>query len=100
MCGRFQISKFVDDIQIRFHVDVESEWIGQIFNAAPMMHLPVILHPSHEHHWLDLQTPVDEALSFLTPYQASDMKSYRVSEKVNKVSNNTPDLEIPLVLDL
>ncbi len=42
MCGRFQISKFEDDIQIRFHVDVEKEWLRQIFNAAPMMHLPVI----------------------------------------------------------
>ncbi|MEI6575670.1 MAG: SOS response-associated peptidase [Bacteroidota bacterium] len=42
MCGRFQISKIVDDIQLRFHVDVETEWTKQIFNAAPGMLLPVI----------------------------------------------------------
>lgn len=42
MCGRFQISKIVDDIQLRFHVDVETEWNRQIFNAAPGMMLPVI----------------------------------------------------------
>jgi len=42
MCGRFQISKVVDDIQLRFHVDVEAEWTKQIFNAAPGMMLPVI----------------------------------------------------------
>ncbi|MCX6272978.1 MAG: SOS response-associated peptidase [Bacteroidetes bacterium] len=42
MCGRFQISKKVDDIQVRFHVDVEAEWNRQIYNAAPTMTLPVI----------------------------------------------------------
>ncbi|MHC1707996.1 MAG: SOS response-associated peptidase [Bacteroidales bacterium] len=42
MCGRFQISKIEGDLQIRFHVDVEHEWLRQIFNAAPMMQLPVI----------------------------------------------------------
>jgi putative SOS response-associated peptidase YedK len=42
MCGRFQISKVVDEVQIRFHVDVELEWFRQVFNAAPSMILPVI----------------------------------------------------------
>ncbi len=48
MCGRFQISKVVDEVQIRFHVDVEKEWYRQIFNAAPAMLLPVITNEESE----------------------------------------------------
>jgi putative SOS response-associated peptidase YedK len=49
MCGRFQISKIVDDIQLRFNVDVEEEWNKQIFNAAPGMMLPVITNSDPAH---------------------------------------------------
>ncbi len=220
MCGRFQISKTEDDIQIRFHVDVEKEWLKQIFNAGPMMQLPVItneeperlnffrwglvpfwakdaaigvkminaksetlaekpafksalqkrrclipangfyewekagkskiphrffleseelfafaglweswkdpsgsilrtftiitttpnelvspvhdrmpviLDPDFEKHWLDAQAPVQDLLEMLRPYPAQKMKQYRVSEKVNNVRNNSPDLAVPYI---
>jgi putative SOS response-associated peptidase YedK len=220
MCGRFQISKTEDQIQIRFHVDVEKEWLKQIFNAGPMMQLPVItneepehlnffrwglvpywakdaaigvkminaksetlaekpafksalqkrrclipangfyewekagkskiphrffleseelfafaglweswkdpsgiilrtftiitttpnelvspihdrmpviLDPDFEKHWLDAQVPVEDLLEMLRPYPAQKMKQYRVSEKVNNVRNNTPDLPLEYV---
>lgn len=215
MCGRFQISKIEDDLQIRFHVDVEHEWLRQIFNAAPTMllpvitdaepgklsffrwglipswakdpaigsklinaraetlnekpsfrnalksrrclipadgfyewkklegkkipyriclreedlfafaglweswkdpqgqlvntftiitteandvvapihnRMPVILEPGIERTWLDRQVPVNEVLTFLRPYSSDKMKTYRVSDKVNNVRNNSPDL--------
>ncbi len=219
MCGRFQISKVVDEVQVRFHVEVEAEWYRQIFNAAPMMQLPVItgeepgklsffrwglvpfwakdpsmgskminaksetlaekpsfrnalksrrclvpadgfyewkkegtlkmpyriclrdeslfafaglweawkdaegkvlntftiittspnallsgihdrmpviLDPDLEKHWLDPRVPAGEALEFLNPYDPARMKAYRVSDKVNNVRNNTPDLLQPV----
>jgi putative SOS response-associated peptidase YedK len=215
MCGRFQISKIEDDLQVRFHVDVEHEWLRQIFNAAPMMILPVItseepqrlnffrwglvpfwakdpsignkminakaetlaekpsfknalksrrclipangfyewkregnkklpyricrkdeelfafaglwekwrdpagetlqtftiittqpneiiaeihdrmpaiLDPELERHWLDIRVPVNEVLQYLRPLDAHVMKKYRVSEKINNVRNNSPEL--------
>lgn len=218
MCGRFQISTTEDDIQIRFHVDVEKEWLRQIFNAAPMMELPVItndepgrlnffrwglvpfwakdplagskminarsetlsekpafknalvkrrclipangfyewkkdggkklpyriclepeelfafaglweswkdssgkplytftiitttaneivspihdrmpviLEPELESQWINKQLNVDDALKMLKPYPAHKMKHYRVSEKINNVRNNSPELIEP-----
>lgn len=42
MCGRFIISKKIEDITERFHVDVDAEQYKIIYNAAPSQNLPVI----------------------------------------------------------
>jgi putative SOS response-associated peptidase YedK len=42
MCGRFLISKKVDEITERFHVEVEEDKYAPIYNAAPSQLLPVI----------------------------------------------------------
>jgi putative SOS response-associated peptidase YedK len=222
MCGRFQISKVIDEVQIRFHIDVEKEWYRQIFNVGPMMsvpvitneepermnffrwglvpfwakdasignklinaraesigekpafknalkkrrclvpadgfyewkrtgpikqpyricrkdeglfafaglwetwkdaegkelqtftiitttpnqvvsgihdRMPVILRPEFETLWLDSQVSVDEAMSYLQPYPAEDMKAYPVSSQVNSVRNNSVELLNPVLVD-
>ncbi|MEA3496010.1 MAG: SOS response-associated peptidase [Bacteroidota bacterium] len=42
MCGRFIISKKIDEITERFHVDVEKNIYKIIYNATPTQFLPVI----------------------------------------------------------
>ena len=66
MCGRFIISKKVEEINERFHVDVEKEQYKIIYNAAPGQNLPVITNRK------------PGKLSFfkwgLVPYWAKDVK--------------------------
>ncbi len=42
MCGRFIISKKIEEINERWHVDVDREKYKVIYNAAPGQNLPVI----------------------------------------------------------
>lgn len=57
--------------------------------------MPVILDKDGSEAWLK---PADETSlkSLLKPYPAEKMKSYRVSEKVNAVKNEGPDLIVPV----
>ncbi len=41
--------------------------------------------------------PANEALEMLRPCPAHKMKQYRVSEKVNNVRNNSPELALPYI---
>jgi putative SOS response-associated peptidase YedK len=57
--------------------------------------MPVILDKDGSEAWLK---PADNTSlkNLLKPYPAEKMKSYRVSEKVNAVKNEGPDLVIPV----
>ena len=59
--------------------------------------MPVILHTRDYEKWLDPspQTP-DDLLPLIKPYSADDMSAYPVSTLVNKPSNDTPELVVPI----
>ena len=59
--------------------------------------MPVILSKSEEDYWLEPNADEDKLLSFLDPYPAESMSSYKVSSKVNSVKNNSPDIIKPKV---
>lgn len=42
MCGRYSISKNIEEIAENFKIEVLKDFSAQFFNAAPMMELPVI----------------------------------------------------------
>ncbi len=42
MCGRYSISKNIEEIVENFKIEVLKDFSAQLFNAAPMMKLPVI----------------------------------------------------------
>lgn len=57
--------------------------------------MPVILRKEHEGIWLDDSVSPSELLKLLEPYPAEDMRAYPVSDRVNKPSNNDPDIIRP-----
>lgn len=59
--------------------------------------MPVILHPRDYAKWLDPspQTP-DQLKPLIKPFSAEAMDAYPVSPLVNKPSNDTPELVVPV----
>jgi putative SOS response-associated peptidase YedK len=56
--------------------------------------MPVILHPEDEARWL--APGFDPSLTgLLVPYPAEQMEAYPVSDRVNSVYNDTPDILVP-----
>lgn len=56
--------------------------------------MPVILEPDDFSTWLSAE--VEEAMDLLHPYRMSDMAVNRVTEKVNNLDNNSPELIQPI----
>lgn len=55
--------------------------------------MPVILLKEEERNWIDPGDPTaDELLDLLRPYPDDGMEAYRVSDRVNSVRNNDPEL--------
>ncbi|MBT3301065.1 MAG: SOS response-associated peptidase [Bacteroidetes bacterium] len=48
MCGRFIITKKIDEITERFHVEIEEDKYKPVYNAAPSQQLPVISNSEPE----------------------------------------------------
>ncbi len=65
---------------------------------APIHHrMPVIVDPPDFARWLGLEAPAEDALhALLAPREIAGFRPYRVSERVNKVQNNDPDVLEPL----
>lgn len=60
--------------------------------------MPVILQSEQFEQWLDpLNSKVDQLMPFLVPYPTEKMAIYRVSDEVNRVTNNSPDLIRPVM---
>lgn len=59
--------------------------------------MPVILHPREYGKWLDAspQTP-ENLLPLIKPYPADNMSAHPVSTMVNKPSNDSPELVVPV----
>jgi putative SOS response-associated peptidase YedK len=58
--------------------------------------MPVILHQSDYHVWLDPGTPLELATSLLVPFPDAEMRAYAVSRLVNSPANDTPDVISPI----
>ena len=59
--------------------------------------MPVILSPEHYDLWLDPEFRREEALqAILRPFDASQMKRYPVSTRVNFVKNDDPECAVAL----
>lgn len=54
--------------------------------------MPAILNKSDEAAWLDKGLSGTEALQLIMPFPDDEMQIYRVSDRINKVSNNDSDL--------
>ena len=59
--------------------------------------MPVILNPENYDSWLDPRlTHVDVVTELLTPFDATLMKRFAVSTRINFVKNDDPDCVAPL----
>ena len=58
--------------------------------------MPAILMPSDEKIWLDTSISAEEALKAIRPLDEDLLAAYPVSNQVNRVSENTPELLVPL----
>src|SRR4051812_7283306 len=54
--------------------------------------MPVILDPGLEAHWLDPDTDEDELLAMLRPLPADALRTREISDAVNDVRNDGPEL--------
>jgi putative SOS response-associated peptidase YedK len=54
--------------------------------------MPVILAREAEKAWLDINATREHVLSLLAPYLASEMRMYEISPKVNRATEDTPEL--------
>lgn len=54
--------------------------------------MPVILNPKDYDMWLDPTVQLEQLQQLLQPYSSTAMTSYPVSTKVNKPTNDTPEL--------
>ncbi len=59
--------------------------------------MPVILRPDDYSRWLNPGEPSRLPVDLLRPYDANQMKAWKVSSKVGNVRNNTPDCVDSLV---
>jgi putative SOS response-associated peptidase YedK len=60
--------------------------------------MPVILEPGAESAWLDHGTPLEKELELLHPFTGK-MECVQVSNLVNSVNNDTPDVIRPVTAD-
>jgi putative SOS response-associated peptidase YedK len=58
--------------------------------------MPVILTEHGERLWMDLDAPVEEALSVLAPYPADLMEACAVSTAVNRAGRDAPEMVEPV----
>ena len=87
--GLWEIWKNGREIRSSTIVTTEpNELVEEIHNR-----MPVILHPEDYEMWLDPDFDEKEPLTtLLKPYPASEMEAYPVSRRVNKPSNNQPEV--------
>ncbi len=61
--------------------------------------MPAILLPEAEAKWLDISIPPQEALQLIRPLEDDLLAAYPVSNQVNRVSENNPELLVPFSPD-
>jgi putative SOS response-associated peptidase YedK len=61
--------------------------------------MPGLLLPENERSWLDMDLPIHDVLGLVKPYPDEYLDYYRVSKRVNRVSENDVDLIRPVPED-
>jgi len=69
------------------------------FMAPIHNRMPAILLPEDEQKWLNINIPVEEALQLIQPPEDDLLAAYPVSNQVNRVSENSAELVVPLSTD-
>ena len=54
--------------------------------------MPAMLTQDTEKAWLDTHTSREHTLSLLAPHPASEMRMYEISSRVNRATEDTPEL--------
>ncbi len=57
--------------------------------------MPAILRKEDEAIWLDMDTPIEDALAMLQPYEDREMRSYKISKLVNSPFQDSPEIIAP-----
>jgi Uncharacterized conserved protein len=71
-----------------------NNFMAQIHNR-----MPAILLKEDEQKWLDINLSADETLSSIRPLDDDLLEAYPISNQVNRVSENTPELLNPISPD-
>ena len=58
--------------------------------------MPAMLTREAEKAWLDTNTTREHVLSLLAPYPANEMPMYEISPRVNRATEDTPELIKPV----
>ena len=58
--------------------------------------MPAMLTREAEKAWLDTNSTREHVLSMLAPYPASEMRTYEISPRVNRATEDTRDLIMPV----
>ncbi|NDY74886.1 SOS response-associated peptidase, partial [Desulfobacter hydrogenophilus] len=58
--------------------------------------MPMILLPEQEYLWIDPNVPSKDILDNIQPVPSEYLQWYRVSDRVNKVTENDPGLVVPV----
>lgn len=61
--------------------------------------MPAILLPEDEQKWIDTTIPAEEALKLIRPLDNDLLTAYPISNQVNRVSENSPELLKPILPD-
>jgi putative SOS response-associated peptidase YedK len=69
--------------------------MAEIHNSARRM--PVVLDKIHEHSWLDISLPLENAMSILKPCPSEILKAHTIGPLINNrnLNRNTPDIIQP-----
>jgi putative SOS response-associated peptidase YedK len=113
MCGRYRLSRRKQLIAEYFETDNEVDWEPR-YNIAPSQpvgiirttpnslladvhdRMPVILRRENYDLWLDPGFKDVKALAgVLSPFDATQMRSFPVSTRINAVTNDDPDCVVP-----
>jgi putative SOS response-associated peptidase YedK len=65
--------------------------VGQIHDR-----MPVILKKDDEKRWIDTDITTEKLLSFLRPYPANFLQMYEISSRVNRTTEDLPELIKPV----
>ena len=92
--GLWEVNEDEDGQEIETFAIITTEpnkLVEQVHNR-----MPVILPKEKEKEWLESDMRVDKLLSLLNPYPANQMKMYEISTRVNRTSEDMPEIIKPV----
>lgn len=90
IAGLYEVWKNTDGTVIRSFTLITKEADPKIAHLHDRM--PMLLLPEDEKLWLDHAVPTKDVMNNITPFPGEFITWYRVSDRVNKVTENDPGL--------